>query len=83
MLIFDNAARVIYKPSGGYVTYGHSYREAVTLWRSIDAYIRQYTDVIGSDNGMSPVQHQAVTWTNVGSFWWKLNQIAKSFIKIN
>ena len=38
-----------------------------------DAYMRQQTHIIGSDNGLSPGRRQAIIWINVGIlFIWTL-----------
>ena len=36
------------------------------MLRSPDAYASVNYAIIGSDNGLSPVQHQAILWTNAG-----------------
>ena len=34
--------------------------------RTSDAYMRWKTNIIGSDNGLSPERCQAIIWTNAG-----------------
>ena len=41
----------------------------VNSLRPSDAYIRQLTNIIGSDNGVSPGRRQAIIWTNAGIFF--------------
>ena len=41
------------------------YRHVNSL-RPSDSFIRQYTTIIASDNGLSPGRRQVITWTNAG-----------------
>ena len=41
----------------------------VNSLRPSDAYIRRQHTFIGSDNGLSPVRHQTIIWTNAGTLW--------------
>ena len=44
----------------------HGMYRTVNSLRPNDAYLRQWTNIIGSDNGLSPGPHQAIIRTNNG-----------------
>ena len=41
-------------------------RQSVNSLRPSDAYMRRWSTIIGSDNGLSPGRRQAIIWTNAG-----------------